>query len=60
VIALLCLTHGFLPETLNTTRPDPALAIRVLIENQERPLGRVLSNIFGFGGNNCSLIFGGL
>ncbi len=58
VIALLCLTHGFMPATLNTTRPDPALASRVLIENQERPLGRVLSNIFGFGGNNCSLIFG--
>jgi len=30
----------------------------VLLENREQPVGRVLSNIFGFGGNNCSVILG--
>jgi len=32
----------------------------VLLENREQPVRRVLSNIFGFGGNNCSLILGTL
>jgi 3-oxoacyl-[acyl-carrier-protein] synthase-1 len=58
VIAAVCLTRSFIPGTLNTTRVDPALRSLVLLENREQPVGRVLSNIFGFGGNNCSLILG--
>ena len=58
VIAAMCLTRGFIPGTLNTTRVDPTLRSHVLLENQEQPVRRVLSNIFGFGGNNCSLILG--
>jgi 3-oxoacyl-[acyl-carrier-protein] synthase-1 len=58
VIAALCLTRSFIPGTLNTTRVDPALRSLVLLENREQPVGRVLSNIFGFGGNNCSVILG--
>ena len=58
VISVLCLERGFLPGTLNTERPDPALRSRVVLESENRPLARVLSNSFGFGGNNCSLLFG--
>ena len=58
VIAAMCLTRSFVPGTLNTTRIDPSLRGHVLLENRERPVRRVLSNIFGFGGNNCSLILG--
>jgi 3-oxoacyl-[acyl-carrier-protein] synthase-1 len=58
VMAALCLTRGLIPGTLNTTRLDPTLRSHVLLENQAQPVRRVLSNIFGFGGNNCSLIFG--
>jgi 3-oxoacyl-(acyl-carrier-protein) synthase len=58
VIAALCLARGFVPGTLNTTRLDPSLKSCVLLENQDRPIRRVLSNVFGFGGNNCSLILG--
>jgi 3-oxoacyl-[acyl-carrier-protein] synthase I len=58
VIAAICLTRGFVPGTLNTTRIDPSLSGHVLLENREQPVRRVLSNSFGFGGNNCSLIFG--
>ena len=58
VIAAVCLTRGFLPGTLNTIRIDPTLGSHVLLENREQPVRRVLSNSFGFGGNNCSLIFG--
>ena len=39
-------------------RVDPALRSRILRENEERPIRRVVSNIFGFGGNNCSLVLG--
>ena len=58
VIAAICLTRGFIPGTLNTSRVDPKLRSHVLLENREQPVRRVLSNIFGFGGNNCSLILG--
>lgn len=58
VIAAICLTRSFIPGTLNTTRVDPSLKSHVLLENREQPVRRVLSNIFGFGGNNCCLILG--
>jgi 3-oxoacyl-[acyl-carrier-protein] synthase-1 len=58
LISALCITQGLVPGTLNCERVDPALRSRVLRENQPRSLQCVLSNIFGFGGNNCSLIFG--
>jgi 3-oxoacyl-[acyl-carrier-protein] synthase I len=58
VIAAICLTRSFVPGTVNTTRIDPKLRSYVLLENREQPVRRVLSNSFGFGGNNCSLIFG--
>jgi 3-oxoacyl-[acyl-carrier-protein] synthase-1 len=58
VIAAMCLTRNFVPGTVNTTRIDPSLSSYVLLENREQPVRRVMSNSFGFGGNNCSLIFG--
>ena len=58
VISALCLAHGFLPGTLNCRRVDASLKSRILRENQNGPLAYVVSNIFGFGGNNCSLVLG--
>jgi 3-oxoacyl-[acyl-carrier-protein] synthase-1 len=60
LISVLCLKHGFLPGTLNCGRIDPTLYSRILCDNDMRPVRRILSNIFGFGGNNCSLILGTL
>ena len=60
LIAALCLTQGFVPGTLNCQRVDPSLRSRIVRENEVRSVGRVLSNIFGFGGNNCSLVLGTL
>jgi 3-oxoacyl-[acyl-carrier-protein] synthase-1 len=57
VLSFLCMRANLVPSTLNTTDPDPELRTDVALENQERPLRRVLSNSFGFGGNNCALIF---
>lgn len=57
-ICLLALEHGFLPRSLNTVEKDPAIEANVLLENRDAPLRHALSNSFGFGGSNCSLIFG--
>jgi 3-oxoacyl-[acyl-carrier-protein] synthase-1 len=56
VISALSLRHGLLPGGLNTTTVDPALEVDYLTESRRAPLTRVLSNSFGFGGSNCSLV----
>jgi 3-oxoacyl-[acyl-carrier-protein] synthase-1 len=58
VISLLCLNHGFMPRSLNTRDKDPAILGNILLQSREAPVRRVLSNSFGFGGSNCSLLFG--
>lgn len=60
ILSALCLVHGLIPGTLNCTRVDPSLKSRILRENQTGSLSCVVSNIFGFGGNNCSLVLGKL
>ncbi|MFV2055922.1 MAG: beta-ketoacyl-[acyl-carrier-protein] synthase family protein [Thiohalomonadales bacterium] len=57
-LALLCIEHGFIPQTLNCKTLDPGVEIEVLLENRHQPLRTVLSNSFGFGGSNCSLVVG--
>ncbi|MEO6352079.1 MAG: beta-ketoacyl-[acyl-carrier-protein] synthase family protein [Burkholderiaceae bacterium] len=57
VICALALQHGLLPGGVNTMRLDPALALNYLLQNQAQRVDRVLTNSFGFGGTNCSLIF---
>jgi 3-oxoacyl-[acyl-carrier-protein] synthase-1 len=59
-ISLLALEHGLLPRSLNTVNQDPAIEAGILLETREAPLRHVLSNSFGFGGSNCSLLFGRL
>lgn len=58
VICALALQRQVLPGSINTRRPDPQIAVDYLLANRRQPVVRVLSNSFGFGGANCSLIFG--
>jgi 3-oxoacyl-[acyl-carrier-protein] synthase I len=58
VICALALQHEVMPAGVNTTEVDPALAVHYLRDNRAGRLSRVMSNSFGFGGSNCSLIFG--
>jgi len=58
VICCVALQNGFAPAGINTAQIDPTLDIRYLVKNQPRRLSRVLSNSFGFGGTNCSLLLG--
>jgi len=58
IISLLCLQHGFMPRSLNTRQIDPDIRINILMENRLQAVNAVLSNSFGFGGSNASLILG--
>jgi len=58
VICALALQHGLLPAGLNTRELDPAIRLDYLLANRTQAIARVMSNSFGFGGTNCSLIFG--
>lgn len=57
-ICLLALQHGFAPGGVHTRQVDPAIPVNYLRASVTQPLSRVLSNSFGFGGTNCSLVFG--
>lgn len=58
VISALCIQHGFMPGNLNTETLDPSLSGNLLLSSRSQNVGCVLSNSFGFGGSNASLIFG--
>jgi 3-oxoacyl-[acyl-carrier-protein] synthase II len=60
VEAILCvraLETGLLPPTINLDRPDPACALDHVAHKAREAAARVaLSNAFGFGGTNSSLV----
>jgi len=58
VITILALREGFIPAGVHTRSLDPAIEIDYALENRDAVVRRVLSNSFGFGGTNCSLLFG--
>ncbi|HVI24873.1 MAG TPA: beta-ketoacyl-[acyl-carrier-protein] synthase family protein [Xanthomonadaceae bacterium] len=58
VFALLALEHGWLPGTLNSHDPDPACGPQIRFADAEGAPRYAMNNSFGFGGNNCSLVFG--
>ncbi len=58
IVAMDALTTGLLPGNLNTRDPEPDIAAHLLLDNREVGIQTAMSNSFGFGGNNCSLIFG--
>ena len=58
IICALALQYGLLPGGLNTHQIDPILPLNYLLVNREQTVSHVLSNSFGFGGTNCSLLFG--
>jgi 3-oxoacyl-[acyl-carrier-protein] synthase-1 len=58
VICALSLRHGLMPGSANTRHPDPAIPLDYLLANRSGHVNRVLSNGFGFGGSNCSIVLG--
>jgi 3-oxoacyl-[acyl-carrier-protein] synthase II len=60
VISVLTLQAGVLPPTINYDEPDPELPLDV-VPNASRAarVETVLSNSFGFGGQNVCVVFSG-
>lgn len=58
VITLNAMQHGLMPGTLNCEQPDPEFRFPILQENVSEPIRYAMTNSFGFGGNNATLVFG--
>lgn len=57
IFALDALVTGLVPGTLNLQTLDPEIDITMSATNSQRSLIHVMTNSFGFGGNNACLIF---
>ncbi|MCB1559743.1 MAG: beta-ketoacyl-[acyl-carrier-protein] synthase family protein [Xanthomonadales bacterium] len=58
VIALDAIDSGLMPATLHCDDPDPVCGPQILRETVQANVRHAMNNSFGFGGNNCSLLFG--
>ncbi len=58
VAAAVCVEDGLVPGCLGVEEADPEFRSDVATANRAARVRRVLSNSFGFGGSNCSLVIG--
>jgi 3-oxoacyl-[acyl-carrier-protein] synthase I len=58
VISALAVKNGFMPGGVHTSTIEPTLTALYIRDNRRASITRVMSNSFGFGGTNCSLILG--
>lgn len=56
VISLMALREQFLPPTTTVETPDPVCTFDLVRQPRDACVRRVLTNSFGFGGSNASLI----
>ena len=55
--SIMTMREGVIPPTINYDHPDPAIALDVVPNvKREAKVGTVLSNSFGFGGQNTCLV----
>jgi len=59
IFSVMALKHGIIPPTINMDHPDPQCQgfDYVPFKPREAQIRHVLSNSFGFGGTNASLVF---
>ena len=57
VVSCMTLIEGRVPPTINHDHPDPDIRLDVVTEARDVDAGTVLSNSFGFGGQNACLVF---
>ncbi|HEX2063951.1 MAG TPA: beta-ketoacyl-ACP synthase II [Acidimicrobiales bacterium] len=58
VACLLATVRGVAPPTANYEKPDPSITVDVVAGSAREQSGPVMSNSFGFGGHNSTLILG--
>ncbi|MES2840635.1 MAG: beta-ketoacyl-[acyl-carrier-protein] synthase family protein [Pseudomonadota bacterium] len=58
VLCAIALVDGFVPGSPGTRALDPATPMNYQLQGADAPLRHALTNSFGFGGSNCSLVFG--
>jgi len=58
VVAVAALTRDLLPANVGLVEVDPELGLAPLVEPRRAEVHAVLSNSFGFGGNNAALVLG--
>lgn len=51
------LIKGFLIPNSNLDSPDPSIKINLIRDLKEKRISKAMSNSFGFGGTNASIIF---
>ncbi len=59
VVCAMALRDGLIPANTGCIEPDPALGVMPLLAPLEQDPSPVLSNSFGFGGNNACLVMSG-
>ncbi len=57
LIAVDAIHTGLIPGSMNLSQLDEQLDFSIQTDNVRRELRHVMSNSFGFGGNNCCLVF---
>jgi 3-oxoacyl-[acyl-carrier-protein] synthase I len=57
-IAAMALKNNMVPGSINTKSLDETIGINYALENGPREMRYVMSNSFGFGGSNCSVVLG--
>jgi 3-oxoacyl-[acyl-carrier-protein] synthase II len=58
VFSLMTIETGILPPTINFDEPDPDLPLDVVANvSRSKSVSTVLSNSFGFGGQNVCVVF---
>jgi 3-oxoacyl-[acyl-carrier-protein] synthase-1 len=58
ILSVLSIRNGLMPGSVHTETVDPSFRSRYQLVSEPARIDAVLSNSFGFGGSNCSLIFG--
>jgi 3-oxoacyl-[acyl-carrier-protein] synthase-1 len=58
IVTAAGIRYDFMPGGYNTSQLDPAVACHYLLASKPARVNAAMTNSFGFGGSNCSLILG--